>query len=256
MIKTLVVEDEEVIRKGFVHDNDWALMGVSIIGDASDGKDGLEKILKLKPDLVFVDIRMPGMNGLQMLRAAKTHHKFKAIILTSHAKFEYAQEAIRCGVVDYLLKPVDKYILKALMAEVKVAIRDEMAYLQYVENKSELRASVELLLSELPDVTNPHVAEVVSRINNEYFKPLQFSVISSELNVSEGYLSRKFKQETGLTFLDALNRRRVYNAIELIKTGKDCMYQVAEKTGFSNYEHFHTVFKKYLGLPPKKFASE
>jgi two-component system response regulator YesN len=123
MIKAVVVEDEYHIRKGFIHSNDWTSMGCCIIGEASNGKEGFEKILKHKPDLVFADIEMPGMDGFQMLKAAGKDLKFKAVILTSHSKFEYALEAIRYGVVDYLLKPVDSNKLKALMVEVKVAIK-------------------------------------------------------------------------------------------------------------------------------------
>jgi two-component system response regulator YesN len=253
MIKVIVVEDEDVIRKGFIHSVDWASMGCSIIDEASNGKDGLDKILKHRPDLVFVDIKMPGMDGLQMLKTAGKDLKFKAVILSSHAKFEDAQEAIRCGVVDYLLKPVDNNKLKALMAEVKIAIRDENSYYEYVKNKNELKASVELLLSELPDVSNKHVAEVVFKINNNYYRPLKFKEISVGLGVSVKYLSCKFKRELGLTFLEALNRRRIYKAIELMKTGEYNVNQIADKTGFSDYKHFHAVFKKHLGIAPSEF---
>lgn len=253
MIKVVVVEDEEVIRKGFIHSNDWASMGYSIIDDASNGKDGLEKIQKHKPDLVFVDIKMPGMDGFQMLKEAGKDLKFRAVILTSHKKFKYAQEAIRYGVIDYLLKPVNPNKLKALLSEVKVAIKDEKGYDEYVKNKNELKANVELLFSELPDVSNNYVAKVVFNINDNYYKPLQFKEISVGLGVSVKYLSSKFKSETGITFLDALNRRRIFKAIELMKTGEYNINQIADKTGFSDHKHFHAVFKKYLGLPPSQF---
>ena len=76
MLRVLVVEDEEIIRKGFIHTVDWTGMECVIVGEARNGKEGLEKIQELRPDIVFTDIIMPKMNGIEMLEAAKDEYEF------------------------------------------------------------------------------------------------------------------------------------------------------------------------------------
>ena len=89
MLKVLFVEDEEFIRRGFVYTTDGLKMNCAVCAEASDGEEGLAKILELKPDIVITDIKMPGMTGLQMIEAAeKQGAQFCSIILSSYSDFE------------------------------------------------------------------------------------------------------------------------------------------------------------------------
>ena len=107
LLKVLIVEDEEVIRKGLEFAIDWMAMGCRVIGTAPDAEEGLRLIKELEPDVVMTDICMPQMTGLEMLEEALKEHSFHSIVLTGFSEFGYAQQAIRMGVVDYLLKPVE-----------------------------------------------------------------------------------------------------------------------------------------------------
>ena len=89
MIKAVVVEDEYHIRKGFIHSNDWTAMGCCIIGEPSNGKEGFEKILKHKPELVFADIEMPGMDGFEvaeLMRQRKDTQNIPIVFVTAISK--------------------------------------------------------------------------------------------------------------------------------------------------------------------------
>ncbi|ADL49826.1 response regulator transcription factor [Clostridium cellulovorans] len=109
MLNVLIVDDEPIVREGLKIIIDWNKYGYTVCGEGLDGKDGFEKILTLKPDLVLVDINMPGMNGIEMIKAAKEQGALsKFIVLTGYSQFEYAQNAIKLGVKSYLLKPIDE----------------------------------------------------------------------------------------------------------------------------------------------------
>lgn len=92
MIKVLIIEDENLIRKGLINTIDWLSMECIIAGEASNGKEGLKTIIEIKPDLVITDIKMPIMNGMDMLQEASEIYDFEKIILTSYGEFPYAKK--------------------------------------------------------------------------------------------------------------------------------------------------------------------
>jgi two-component system response regulator YesN len=109
MLKILIAEDEDIIRKGLVFTIDWLSMDCVIAAEAADGEEGLQKIIEHKPDVVITDIKMPKMDGIEMVRRGLEYTKFESLILTSYAEFEYAKKAIELKAYDYLLKPIDEY---------------------------------------------------------------------------------------------------------------------------------------------------
>ena len=106
MLKVLVVEDEELIRKGIVLAIDWASLDCVVVGQAANGEEGLEQAEKCRPGLIITDLKMPKMDGLEMIAQlrARGNDAF-VIILTAYDSFAYAQQALRLGAVDFLLKP-------------------------------------------------------------------------------------------------------------------------------------------------------
>lgn len=116
MLRVVIVEDENIIRKGLVCTVDWQSMGACIVGEAADGEEGLQVVREQQPDVVLTDIRMPRLSGLAMAEALRQSGSHVAIVfLTSYADFTYAQEALRLGAVDYLLKPVEEEALRAVL---------------------------------------------------------------------------------------------------------------------------------------------
>ena len=107
MYRVLLVEDEEIIRKGIRYSVPWEEYGCTVIGEAENGEIGEEKIAELRPDIVITDITMPMKSGLEMIADTHDQYKYIAIILTGYSEFEYAQQAIHNGVAAYVLKPLD-----------------------------------------------------------------------------------------------------------------------------------------------------
>ncbi len=254
MLRILIAEDEDIIRKGLVYTIDWLSMDCIVVAEASNGKEGLEKILEYKPDVVIADICMPYLDGIEMIRRASESVKFVSLILTSYAEFEYARRAIDARVREYLLKPVDEeklaQVMKKVAAELAAGRQAEAAREQAEPEEGSL--SLEYYIS-LDRSEKGYVAQALRRIPSGYAGKLSIESISEELGVSASYLSRKFKEVTGQTFLDFLNRYRVQQAITLLGTGKYRINEISDATGFSDYKHFCSVFKKYTMKSPTKF---
>lgn len=109
MHKVMIIDDEEMIRWGVKDLLDWEAEGFAFCEDGRDGRDGLKKLLEYKPDLAFVDIKMPGMSGIDLIQAAReTGYEGCFVLLTGYSEFEFAKSAIKLGVKEYLLKPIDE----------------------------------------------------------------------------------------------------------------------------------------------------
>lgn len=141
MLKMLIVEDERWEREGLVDFLDWSGLGIEIAGTAVDGIDGLEQAELIVPDIVVTDIRMPGMDGMEMSRRMKEKYPFiKIVILTGFDDFAYAYEAIQIRANDYVLKPVEEEQMLLVMEKVvKECLRD----LDSLKEQSKLRKQAE-----------------------------------------------------------------------------------------------------------------
>lgn len=127
MYKVLIVDDESLIRDGLKCIMDWEEAGFSICGEAANGEDALKMILTLQPELVLMDIRMPKMQGLDVVKAAREQdYKGRFIILSGYSDFKYAQTAIRHGVEFYLTKPIDEDDLAEAVLKIKESLDNEL----------------------------------------------------------------------------------------------------------------------------------
>lgn len=257
MLKLLIVEDEDIIRKGIIFTTDWASLGYVIEGEAASGEEGYEKILNLRPDVVLTDIKMPGINGIEMIERARQIVEFEAILLTSYAEFGYAKKAIHLEVKNYLLKPVVDEELMSTMQEVRDSImkKQQIADVLHAANQKSQEREIDLgYFMMLDKKDNQYVTKTLEIIHTNYQERLLIGEIAEELGISVSYLSREFKKVTGMTFLDALNRYRINMAIEMLNEGTYRMGEIADRIGFADYKYFCEVFKKYTNVSPRKFA--
>ena len=249
MLRVLIVEDEEIIRRGLLFTIDWAGMGCCVVGDAPDGRAGLELLRRERPDVVLTDIRMPCMDGIEMAERAWTEGILPQLVfLTSYAEFDYAQKALRLHAADYLLKPVDEAELAALMRR----LANESAS----PEAEPVVESIDWRRYFADDGLNPYVQHAMKRIQQDYREKLSIEMLAEEAGVSASYLSRKFKEATGQTFLELLTRTRLQSAILQLSSGKYRVYEVAEENGFGDYKNFCTVFKKYMKCSPRIFLQQ
>lgn len=126
MIKVFLAEDEVIIRQGIKNNIDWKANGFELVGEAGDGEYAYPMILKTQPDILLTDVKMPFMDGLELSRAVKKAlPKTKIIIFSGYNEFDYAKEAIKIGISDYLLKPVTSASLMESLKKVADQILEE-----------------------------------------------------------------------------------------------------------------------------------
>lgn len=257
MLKIIIVEDEDIIRKGLVYTIDWLSMDCVVVAEAADGEEGLQKIIEFEPDVVITDIRMPKMDGIEMIRQALEHVNFKSLILTSYAEFEYAKKAIQLRTYEYLLKPVDEEkimeTIQALQQDLNKNRKEE--FVSENTNNTSIRIDFNYYM-QLDKSESGYVAKAIQKIQDSYADRISIESISEELGVSTSYLSRKFKEVTNHAFLDMLNGYRVQQAIKLLNSGRYRVYEISDMTGFGDYKHFCTVFKKYTLMSPTGFVKK
>lgn len=120
MYKLFIADDEAIIREGLRCLLDWETLGFTIAGEAANGDAALQFLLSETPDLVLLDIRMPGMSGLDVVRIAREHgYDGKVAILSGYSDFNYARTAIRYGVLSYLTKPIDEDELLEIVTQIR-----------------------------------------------------------------------------------------------------------------------------------------
>lgn len=126
MIDVLLVDDEDMIREGIADSVDWARLNMHIVGQAEDGKDGLELFTQHRPQLILTDIKMPFMDGLELVERVKSLAPDTYIIIISgYDEFEYAQKAVKLGAHDFILKPIDLEDLEQILFKISMDYEDK-----------------------------------------------------------------------------------------------------------------------------------
>ena len=248
MLKVLVVEDEEMIRKGIVLAVDWAALDCVVVVEASNGAQALEAVERYDPSLIITDLKMPVMDGLEMLRQLRERgNNAFVIILTAYDSFSYAQTALRLGAVDFLLKPFHDGELEQAVTRLKQ--RMDRA------GQGGEKGPAPLPLPELKKGDkSKYVLEAMAYIGEHYHEPnIGVAAIAQHLGISEGHLSHTFKKETDYTLLNYLTRYRIHRAMELLRDCRLKVYEVAEQVGYRDIAYFSATFKKLVGMSPSEY---
>ena len=151
MLTMLIVDDEFLVRIGIKDTIEWVNYGIEIIGDASDGVQGLELAIKHRPDIILTDIRMPVMDGLEFMDKIRENNLDSiVIILSGFEEFDYVRKALHNGAYAYLLKPIDNQQLIDTVRKAAAKIKEERSVKQYVNRlESELPSIKEQFLRDL-----------------------------------------------------------------------------------------------------------
>lgn len=249
MYKLLIVDDEPLIRRGIKTLANLSVIGISEIFEAESGEEAIEISERVHPHIIVMDINMPNMDGLTA--SARIKEKLPdtfIIILTGYDYFEYAQTAIRAKVDDYILKPISKSDIEAVLTKITHQLQEKNRRDEYLELNHQSS------LEDVPEVVSEIEGTIRSYMNEHLFSSeLSLSKMSSDIGFNSNYLSGVFKQIYGVPFQDYVNRKRMEKAKLLLLSTSMRNYEVAEEIGIEDVNYFVTKFKKLWGVTPKQF---
>ncbi|MBT2757801.1 response regulator [Mesobacillus foraminis] len=251
MLKLMIVDDEPMILRGLMNIIEKGSTPCSEIVSASDGFEALEKLEDFRPDLLITDINMPEMTGLELIKNAQSKGFCKRfVILTGYDETVYLHQAIRCKVIDYLLKPINKTELYDVLTNLSVELLSTV-------NKKD---TPPIYISDSPlqhldyGQMSKNIRKIIQYIEENYATDISLDQLADYVYLHPNYISSLFKKETGLTFIHYLHLFRIKKAKELMINDKDLSFhQISDQVGYENVRHFFNVFKKYSGETPGKF---
>ncbi len=262
MYKFLIVDDEEIVRRGFRNKIEWAKAGFEYLPPCKNGREAISRIAQDHPDVVMTDICMPLVDGLEV--AAYIADKFPeivVIILSGYDEFEYARTALRNNVVEYLLKPITSGELTELVTKLKMRLDETARRREVLKNTPTKDTSVETEANKgFPNTKGSRslamvkMAEVQEYIEQNFAqKKLSIDEITRDLFISPSYLTRLLKHQSGKTFVDTLTEFRIDKAKEYLSNPGLKTYAIAEMVGYSDPHYFSTIFKKVTGMTPSEY---
>ena len=225
---------------------------------ASNGKEGLEKVLSELPDFILTDVMMPEMGGLEMVRAIKESPDvchIPIVVLSARSSIEDQIEGLEYGIDDYITKPFSSSYLKTRV-ESLIRQRQELQQ-QFMSSISDTDGRRLLFTPSEPHII-PFDHSFMERLlefmeRNMDNAQLAVDDIAAAMDVSRSILYRKLKTITGCSPVDFIREIRIKRAVQLIETGEFTFSQIAYMTGFNDPKYFGKCFKKQTGMNPTEY---
>lgn len=247
-MRLMVVDDDQVILKGLVNILGRMELENLEIMTADNAIDAIEIMKYNGADLVITDVDMPAMSGLDLIR--ETQHRSyckRFIVLSGYDKFEFAQQAIRYKVLDYLLKPINK----AYLTQMVKGIYDELEGISGTTVPDEITELPIYGITVEPPNMPDSLRGILGYIQTHHNRNLSLDELSSHFGIHANYICSLFQKHMHTTYLKYLDCLRLQSSVELmIRKPKMPMEQIASAAGFMNERHFYKVFKKRIGMTP------
>lgn len=244
--KYMVVEDEYLIRENIIKKINSLGLPLMLIGEASNGKDGLDLVESLQPHLLITDIKMPQMDGIEFARHLHTlHPSIKTIILSGYNDFTFAQQALRYGVKDFLLKPISLENLSECLQKLIIQLDSEYS------NTAAFSIDAHTLSKE-------EISNIVEAYLHENFKKeISLSELADKLGFTSDYISRVFKKYKDASPIKYITKLRINEAKQLLVNHPDLdIKKVGELVGYPDAFYFSRVFKSNTSFYPSEYRTK
>lgn len=246
----LIVDDEPRTRQGLQRTLESWNNGEFTILSAENGEEVMQILVEKKIHILLTDIRMPEITGLQLLKNIKEKgHSPVVIVISAYSEFEYAQEALRLGVVNYLLKPIGKKkLIEAVEEAVKVLKKQERAGLiEKVVDEKIVDANTKI------DSTKDPIRKAITYIDQYLKDEITLKDVAAHVHLNPSYFSVLFKEQVKLNFSEYVTRRRIQRAKELVISTKLPINEIAEMAGYKTAKYFIKIFKEMEGMTPSAY---
>ena len=252
MLKVMLVDDKAAIVKGLECFIDWGSLGYEIAATATSANEAIEIVRNNEIDLILTDIKMPDMDGIEMIEELMSFRTgIKYILLSAYSEFEYAKRAVDKQISGYILKPINEQELIDVLKRVKNEIEKEKKYATLITKENSMLSDS---VDEADDAKQINlqsgiIKKVIEYAENHYSdNDLNLNYLASILFVTPSYLGRVFKKNTGESFSDFLLKIRMNKARQLLKTTEVPIYEVARLVGFSDANYFCMKFQTIVGM--------
>lgn len=225
MIKAVICDDEKAALNIIRHFIEAKKLPIEIAGTAENGRDAWNLIQCVKPDLVFMDIHMPYMNGFEIISKMK---ESKVIIITAYDSFEYAQRALRLGASDILSKPIEFEQL-------------EQAIVRAVGWNFTGNETINIILAYLYE---------------HYQEQIELTTLAELTFCTPSHIARLFKKYMGMTIISYVHKIRIEKAVYLMEEKKLAIKEAAEAVGYQNLNHFYKYFNIQMGVTPAAYLKQ
>ena len=242
--RVVVAEDEYLIAKSIKRNIERANAAFTVVAIAHDGVEALQYIETLLPDVVATDIRMPRINGIQLIEQLKERYPFiQKIIISGYDDFLYVKSAIQNDAVNYLLKPINQKELQDTLHQIeqKYAAEKEEALFKFCPDKKDSQNIAE---------------EIKNYIFVNYGKPIDLSSIADALGFSPSYLTKIFTKHMGISPNRFLKQYRMAIAKQLLADPSFPIKMIAEMVGIPDPFYFSKSFKQIWNITPSEFRNE
>lgn len=239
LYKLVLVDDEGNSRRALAEYFPWARLGFTVSAQFNDGLRALEYLRNNPVDVLFCDIIMPNLNGLELAKAVHEEGiRCTIVFLSAHQNFEYARKALSYGVYEYLVKPL-KY-------------EELLSVFQKLREKLDLEAK-DSFRPAVSDSPKDRVVQMIDQYLAENYQCATLNTVSSHLNMNSSYLSTYYYSNTGCHFSDALLKIRMEKAKELLSDSRYQIQEISEMVGYTDAKAFSRAFKRYYGTLPRDF---
>lgn len=245
MYKALIIDDEKPVQIAIQKLGHWSAYQIEPPRLACNGKDGLQAMREFHPDIVFVDMNMPVMDGASFLKAASLEFPdSQYIVVSGYDQFSYAQQALHYGACEYLLKPVEEEALNDAIEKAILRIDPEASF---GAGETEARANIS------PEEV---VTIIKEYIDNNFCQNIRITMFSEKYFFSTEYLTKLFRNRYGYTIYEYVLKLRMERAKELLEDENNKIIDIAERLGYADNHYFSKAFRTYYQISPSQYRKE
>ena len=238
MYRVVLVDDEKYSLVDIIHSFPWAKYHCEVVATYTNPVEALSAIGAIEPDFLFTDIRMPVMDGLELIeKVKKMALKTKFVIVSSYSDFAYMQQAIQKGVVDYCLKPVDENVANELLHRLVHGKTGD-----YAEESPVMVGQ------------DPLFRQITAHIQANLHNNLSLTDIANQFHISVSTCGHVFTQ-MNTTFSAYIFKQRMEYAKRLLETTDYSISQIAIFCGYADYGYFNKQFKRMFDVPPATYRN-
>jgi YesN/AraC family two-component response regulator len=235
MIRAFFVDDEPLVLNAFMASPVFTECGYTNVGHATHPPEALTLIINKKPDVVFTDLKMPGMNGVELMQALRRmHYSGEFIIVSAYGEFEESRRFFKLGGFDYLVKPVAERELQKMLLSLSEKIRAQSIH-------------------TVPFTPSPELNKITAYLLGHLSAKHSLESVGAKFDLKTNYICNLFSRYLNTTFVSYITHIKMAEAANLLKKTDKTVKEIALLCGYPDYFYFCRVFKDIHNCTPTIF---